>query len=56
MSRNAENWGRKIEKILKVLFNKIIDEINIPWDWYNSEGVLIWRDDVKKEGNTNIKS
>lgn len=44
--------GRKIEQILKILFNKIVDEGKIPQDWYNSEVILIF----KKGDNTNIEN
>ena len=40
--------GGKIEQMLKILFNKIIDKGRIPQDWYNSDAILIF----KKGDNT----
>ena len=44
--------GRKIEQILRILFNKIVEEGKIPKDWHNSEVILIF----KKGDNTNIEN
>lgn len=44
--------GEEIEGILKILFDKIIEEGKIPQDWYNSEVILIF----KKGDNTDIEN